>query len=122
EAHAHDAKVLEQFLEADVVVIGAPMYNFTIPTQLKAWIDRLLVAGKTFKYGANGAEGLVKGKTVIIAVARGGMYPPGAPAEHVETYLKAAFGFIGVDAQFVRADGIAMGPEARQKAIDGALA
>ena len=122
EAQAHNAKVLEQFLESDIVVIGAPMYNFNIPTQLKAWIDRLLVAGKTFQYGANGPEGLVKGKTVIIAVARGGVYQAGNPAEHVESYLKAAFGFIGVDAQFVRADGIAMGPEARQKALDGALA
>lgn len=122
EAQAHDSAVLNQFLESDVVVVGAPMYNFNIPTQLKSWIDRLLVAGKTFRYGPKGPEGLVKGKTVIVAVTRGGVYQAGGPAEHVETYLKAAFSFIGIDAQFVRADGIAMGPEAREKALAAAIA
>ena len=122
EAQAYDAEVLSQFLAADVVVVGAPMYNFNIPTQLKSWIDRLLVAGKTFRYGPNGPEGLVKGKTVIVAVSRGGLYQAGGPAEHVETYLKAAFNFIGVEPQFVRADGIALGPEARQKALETAIA
>jgi len=122
EAQADDAAVLHRFLQSDVVVVGAPMYNFNIPTQLKSWIDRLLVAGKTFRYGPNGPEGLVKGKTVIVAVSRGGVYQAGGPAEHVETYLKAAFNFIGVEPQFVRADGIAMGPEARQKGLDTALA
>ncbi|OYU87702.1 MAG: FMN-dependent NADH-azoreductase [Bradyrhizobiaceae bacterium PARB1] len=116
---------LDEFLAADIVVIGAPMYNFTIPTQLKAWIDRILVAGKTFKYGANGAEGLAGGKRVIIALSRGGFYgadTPAAAGEHLETYLRWVFGFIGVtNVEFIAADGIAVGPEMREKAVNGAL-
>ena len=69
--------VLDEFIAADTVVIGAPMYNFTLPTQLKAWIDRILVAGKTFRYAAKGPEGLAGGKRVIIALARGGFYDAG---------------------------------------------
>src|SRR5215475_4546693 len=91
--------VLEEFLAADIVVIGAPMYNFTIPSQLKAWIDRILVAGKTFRYGAKGPEGLAGNKRVIVAVSRGGYYGPGTPMaalEHLETYLRSVFAFIGV--------------------------
>jgi FMN-dependent NADH-azoreductase len=76
--------VLEEFLAADIVVIGAPMYNFTIPSQLKAWIDRILVAGKTFKYSAQGAEGLAGDKRLIIAIARGGFYGAGTPSAAVE--------------------------------------
>jgi len=117
--------VLEEFLAADIVVLGAPMYNFTIPSQLKAWIDRIVVAGKTFKYGAQGAEGLAGKKRVIIAVSRGGFYGPGTPAavgEHLETYLRWVFGFIGVaNPEFIPADGIQMGPEHREKALAGAL-
>lgn len=116
---------LDEFLAANVVVIGAPMYNFTIPTQLKAWIDRILVAGKTFKYGANGAEGLAGGKRVIIALSRGGFYDaetPYAAGEHLETYLRWVFGFIGVtNVEFIAADGIAVGPEMREKAVNSAL-
>lgn len=116
---------LDEFLAADIVVIGAPMYNFTIPTQIKAWIDRILVAGKTFKYGANGAEGLAGGKRVIIALSRGGFYgadTPAAAGEHLETYLRWVFGFIGVtNVEFIAADGIAVGPEMREKAVNGAL-
>jgi FMN-dependent NADH-azoreductase len=117
--------VLEEFLAADVVVLGAPMYNFTIPSQLKAWIDRILVAGKTFKYSAAGAEGLAGNKRVIIAISRGGFYGPGTPAavgEHLETYLRWVFGFIGVqNPEFISADGIQVGPEHREKALAGAL-
>ena len=117
--------VLEEFLAADIVVLGAPMYNFTIPSQLKAWIDRIVVAGKTFKYGAQGPEGLAGNKRVIIAVSRGGFYGPGTPAavgEHLETYLRWVFGFIGVaNPEFIPADGIQMGPEHREKALAGAL-
>jgi FMN-dependent NADH-azoreductase len=83
--------VLEEFLAADIVVLGAPMYNFTIPSQLKAWIDRILVAGKTFKYGAQGPEGLAGNKRMIVAISRGGFYGAGTPAavgEHLETYLR----------------------------------
>lgn len=112
---------LEEFLAADVVVIGAPMYNFAIPSQLKAWIDRLAVAGKTFRYTANGAEGLVGGKTVIIASTRGGLYGPDTPRaafDHQEPYLRAVFGFMGItDIQFVRAEGLNISPDAKQSAI-----
>lgn len=117
--------VLEEFLAADVIVIGAPMYNFTIPSQLKAWIDRILVAGKTFKYGPNGAEGLAGDKRVIVAISRGGFYgadTPAAAGEHLETYLRWVFGFIGIkDPEFISADGIQVGPDHREKAVSGAL-
>jgi FMN-dependent NADH-azoreductase len=114
---------LDEFLAADVVVIGAPMYNFTLPTQLKAWIDRILIAGKTFRYSATGPEGLAGGKRVIVAVSRGGFYgEANAAAEHVESYLKTVFGFIGVtDLTFIAADGIQVGPEHRERALKGAL-
>ncbi|MBV9462129.1 MAG: FMN-dependent NADH-azoreductase [Bradyrhizobium sp.] len=117
--------VLEEFLAADIVVLGAPMYNFTIPSQLKAWIDRIVVGGKTFKYGANGPEGLAGGKRVIVAISRGGHYgadTPMAALEHLETYLRGVFGFIGVtNLEFISADGIQLGPEHRDKALAGAL-
>jgi FMN-dependent NADH-azoreductase len=117
--------VLDEFLAADIVVLGAPMYNFTIPSQLKAWIDRVVIAGKTFKYGAQGPEGLAGNKRVIVAISRGGYYGPGTPAaafEHLETYLRGVFGFIGVaKLEFISADGIQVGPEHREKALAGAL-
>jgi FMN-dependent NADH-azoreductase len=115
--------VLDEFLAADTVVLGAPMYNFTIPSQLKAWIDRIVVAGKTFKYGAQGAEGLAGNKRLIIAVSRGGFYGAGTPAavgEHLETYLRWVFGFIGIaHPEFISADGIQAGQ--REKALADAL-
>jgi FMN-dependent NADH-azoreductase len=119
-----DTSVLDEFLAADTVVIGAPMYNFTLPTQLKAWLDRLLVAGTTFRYTESGPEGLVKGKRVIVALARGGFYGEGSPAaalEHLETYLRGAFNFVGVEPEFVAADGLAIGPEQREQSINDAL-
>jgi FMN-dependent NADH-azoreductase len=120
---SRDSQLLADFLAADVIVIGAPMYNFTISTQLKSWIDRIVVAGKTFRYGPTGPEGLVHGKRVIIAISRGGVYPQNAPFEHAESYLKVIFGFIGVtDLTFVRAEGLQMSPEHRQKGVDAALA
>lgn len=116
---------LEEFLAADIVVLGAPMYNFTIPSQLKAWIDRIVVGGKTFKYGPQGAEGLAGNKRIIIAISRGGFYGAGTPAavgEHLETYLRWVFGFIGVtNPEFILADGIQVGPEHREKALASAL-
>src|SRR5690349_4563902 len=118
--------VLDEFLAADVVVLGAPMYNFTIPSQLKAWIDRILVAGKTFKYGPQGAEGLAGNKRVIVAISRGGFYGPGTPAaalEHLESYLRGVFGFVGVTKlEFISADGVQVGPEHREKALADAMA
>ena len=112
-----DADVLEEFLAADTVVIGAPMYNFSVPSQLKAWIDRIAVAGKTFQYGANGPEGLAGDKRVIVAVSRGGFYEAGNSFEHVEAYLKPFFNFIGVEPEFVRAEGVAVGPEQRDAGL-----
>ena len=119
-----DTSVLDEFLAADAVVIGAPMYNFTLPTQLKAWIDRILIAGTTFRYTANGPEGLAGGKRVIIALARGGFYDANSPAaalEHLETYLRGVFNFIGIEPEFVVAEGLGISPEHRQTAIQQAL-
>lgn len=118
-AAAQANQIMDDFLAADVVVIGAPMYNFAISSQLKAWIDRILVAGKTFRYTANGPEGLVAGKRIIIASSRGGVYGKNSPAaamDFQEPYLRAAFAFIGIgEVEFVRAEGIAIGEE--QKAL-----
>jgi FMN-dependent NADH-azoreductase len=116
---------LDQLFAADIIVIGAPMYNFAIPTQLKAWIDRSLVAGKTFHYTATGPEGLLpKGKKVFIASSRGGFYGPDsptAPFDHQESYLRQALGFIGLtDITIIRAEGIAVSPESRETALTAA--
>ena len=112
---------LDELLAADIIVIGAPMYNFSIPSQLKAWIDRVVVAGKTFRYGANGAEGLLKNRKVFIASSRGNVYAPGSPAaalEHHESYLTGVLSFIGLtDVSIVRAEGLAFGPEAKEAAM-----
>lgn len=122
--NAVSEQLVSQFLAADVVVIGAPFYNFGIPTQLKAWIDRIAQPGRTFKYGANGPEGLAKGKTVIVASARGGIYSTSAAGqamEHQESYLQTVMGFFGVtDVRFVRAEGVAMGPDAKAQALTAA--
>ena len=121
---APDVAILDEFLAADIVVIGAPMYNFGIASQLKAWLDRLGVPGKTFRYSASGPEGLAGGKRVIVASARGGKYgadTPYAAFDHQETYLRALFQFIGVtDLTFIRAEGVAMGPDVRDAAIAAA--
>lgn len=118
------AKAMADFKAADILVVAAPMYNFGIPTQLKAWIDRIAVAGETFRYTANGPEGLAGGKTVYVISARGGLYgadTPNAMADHQETYLTSVFGFLGItDVRFVRAEGVAMGPDFRAKAIEQA--
>ena len=120
---ARNSRAMSDFLAADVIVIGAPMYNFAIPSQLKAWIDRIVVAGKTFRYTEAGPEGLAKGKRVLVAVSRGSVYAPGSPAEFAESYLKHVFGFIGVtDITFVRAEGLGISPEHRAKSLDTALA
>ena len=122
--NAISEKLVSQFLAADVIVVGAPMYNFTVPTQLKAWIDRVAQAGRTFTYTEKGPKGLAAGKTVIVASTRGGMYstnPALAALDHQESYLKTVFGFFGItDVQFVRAEGVAMGEEAKVKALGAA--
>lgn len=113
---------LQQFLDADVVVIGAPMYNFAIPSTLKAWIDRIAVAGRTFRYTENGPEGLAGGKRVIIASSRGGIHS-GAPTDFQEPYLRQIFAFLGIDdLEFVRAEGVAFSPQHRSDALARALA
>lgn len=123
---ARNAAVLQEFLDADVVVIGAPMYNFTIASQLKAWLDRILVAGRTFRYTANGPQGLAGGKKVIVASTRGGLYAPatpGAALDFQEPYLRAIFRFVGIDdVTVIRAEGVALGDGQRQAALDAALA
>jgi FMN-dependent NADH-azoreductase len=119
-----DTSVLDEFLAADTVVIGAPMYNFTLPTQLKAWIDRIVIAGTTFRYTENGPKGLAKGKRVIIGLARGGFYDQNSPAaalEHLETYLTGVFNFIGIEPEFVVADGLNISPEQREQSLKLAL-
>src|SRR5205807_8931250 len=93
---ARNATALEQFLAADGIVIGAPVHNFTIPTQLKAWIDRITVAGKTFRYTANGPEGLAGNKEVIVAAASGGVRAADAYGAFGGPYLKFLFGFLGI--------------------------
>lgn len=123
---ARSARALDEFLAADVIVIGAPMYNFGIPSQLKAWIDRIAQAGRTFKYTDKGPVGLAGGKTVIVASTRGGVYSTseaGNAMEHQESYLKTVFGFLGVtDVRFVRAEGVAMGDAAKGQALASAEA
>jgi FMN-dependent NADH-azoreductase len=113
-----------QFLAADVIVVGAPLYNFAIPTQLKSWIDRVAQVGRTFTYTDKGPVGLAGGKTVIVASARGGVYSTseaGNAMEHQESYLKTVFGFFGVtDVRFVRAEGLAMGDAAKAAALAAA--
>ena len=117
--------LLEELLAADVVVIGAPMYNFGISSQLKSWIDRIVVAGKTFRYTEQGVEGLAKGKQVTVASSRGGQYAEGPMAafDFQETYLRTVLGFIGISSiTFVRAEGVAISPEHKEKAVQAAKA
>ena len=123
-AAAADAeRVMQQFLDADIVVIGAPMYNFSVPSTLKAWIDRIAVAGTTFRYTESGPQGLAGGKRVIIASGRGGMYGDASPADFQEAYLRQVFGFLGVtDLEFVRAEGVAYSPQHRIDALAAAHA
>jgi FMN-dependent NADH-azoreductase len=109
-ARGQDPELLDQFIAADTVVIGAPMYNFSIPTQLKAWLDRLAVAGKSFRYTESGPEGLLGDKRVIVALASGGVYEEGSLFEHQKSYLKAFFNFVGIEPEFVSAFGVGMAP------------
>ena len=122
--NALSEQLVSQFLASDVIVVGAPLYNFTIPTQLKAWIDRLAQVGRTFKYTDQGAVGLATGKTVIVVSSRGGIYSAsegGQAMEHQESYLKVIFGFFGItDVRFVRAEGVAMGETPKAVAFSAA--
>ena len=113
--------LVTQFLAADVIVVGAPLYNFSIPSQLKSWIDRIAQVGRTFTYTETGPKGLAGGKTVIVASTRGGVYSTndwGRAAEHQESYLQTVFGFLGItDVRFVRAEGLAMGDAKKAEAL-----
>jgi FMN-dependent NADH-azoreductase len=114
-------RTLAQFMWADVVVIGAPMINFSIPSNLRAWIDRIAIAGKTFRYTEKGPEGLASGKRVIIASTRGGVYGDASPMDFQEAYLRQVFGFLGIeDIHVIRAEGLALSPESRAQAIAAA--
>ena len=114
-------RLLAQFLAADVVVLGAPFYNFSIPTQLKAWIDRIVQPGRTFRYTTDGPEGLAGGKVVVIASSRGGVYSGSEAArslDYQERYLETVLGFIGVtDVRVVRAEGLGLGADAKAAAL-----
>lgn len=122
--NALSEKLVSQFLASDVIVIGAPFYNFSIPTQLKSWIDRLAQPGRTFTYNETGPVGLATGKTVIVASTRGGAYSTsegGQAMEHQESYLKVVFGFFGItDVRIVRAEGLALGDAPKAAAMNAA--
>lgn len=121
---AVSAPILDALITADMVVIGAPMYNFGIASQLKAWFDHIIVTDKTFREDAEGVQGLMGGKRVIVAMSRGWIYTegPAAASEHAESHLRAMLSFIGIDDPvFVIADGTTLGKEQRQTAIDAAL-
>jgi FMN-dependent NADH-azoreductase len=117
--------ILNEFQAADVIVIGVPMYNFGTPSSLKSWIDRVARAGVTFKYGANGPEGLVTGKSVVLLSSRGGIYegtPWGPGLDHQEKHLQDFFGFLGIkDCTRIRAEGTNMGEDIKAKSVVQAL-
>ena len=122
EIAARSKKLVDELKAADVVVIGAPMYNFSVPSTLKAWIDHVAIAGQTFQYTATGPKGLLTGKAYL-ALSSGGIYSQGpfAPAEHLATYLTSILGFLGIsDVEIVRAEGVAYGPEQDKAAMAAA--
>lgn len=119
---ALDDALIEQVQGADVIVLGVPMYNFGVPVQLKTWLDAIARAGVTFRYTESGPEGLLKGKKVYVALARGGIYRD-TPADSQVPYLKTILGFLGMgDVEFVYAEGLAMGSEGVDKAFAAAQA
>ncbi|QQN73843.1 FMN-dependent NADH-azoreductase [Croceicoccus sp. YJ47] len=120
-AFGPEREVLDEFLASDIVIVGAPLYNFTIPSALKSWIDRLGVAGVTFKYDENGPVGLAGGRRVIVASAQGGQYGDEGATEHQESLLKTFFGFIGIDdLEIVRVDKVGFGEDVREAGIKAA--
>jgi len=119
---ALDDALIAQLQAADVIVLGVPMYNFGVPVQLKTWIDAIAKAGTTFRYTENGPEGLIKGKKVYVALARGGIYRD-TPADSQVPYLKAVLGFVGMtDVDFIYAEGLAMGADSADKGFAAAAA
>ena len=119
---ALDDALIAQVQASDVIVLGVPMYNFGVPVQLKTWIDAIARAGVTFRYTANGPEGLLKGKKVYVALARGGLYR-NTPADSQVPYLSSVLGFLGLtDIEFIYAEGLAMGADSAGKAFAEAVA
>ena len=115
-------KLIQELKDHDTIVIAAPMYNFSIPTQLKNWIDLIARAGVSFTYTENGPEGLITGKRAILITTRGGVHKD-SPADHVVPYLKTVLGFIGIeDVETVYGEALSMGPEATDKAMSEAKA
>ena len=122
EALQRSEQLTDELIAADVLVLAAPMYNFAIPSTLKAWLDHVLRAGKTFKYTETGPQGLLQGKRAFVLTARGGMYA-GSPLDHQEPYLRQALGFIGIDqVEFVHAEGLNMGEEQQRQGLSKAQA
>ncbi|ASW09910.1 FMN-dependent NADH-azoreductase [Rhizobium sp. 11515TR] len=122
--HARSDQLVRELMESNIIVIGAPMYNFSIASQLKAWIDRVIQPGKTFRYTENGPIGLIGGKTVVVASTRGGSYLSGplVSMDFQEGYLRTAFGFMGIkDVNFIRAENMSRGDIARTSSMDNAL-
>ncbi len=119
----HSDEAIKELMNADIIVLGAPMYNFGIPSTLKAWIDHIARAGITFKYTPDGPQGLVKGKKIYLAVATGGIYSSGQsiPYDFVVPYLKTFLGFIGItDISVIRAEGLAI-PDIQEQALKNAI-
>jgi FMN-dependent NADH-azoreductase len=118
---ALDDALIAEIQAADVLVLGVPMYNFGVPTQLKHWIDAIARANVTFRYTENGPEGLLKGKKVYVALARGGVYRD-TPSDVQVQYLKTILAFLGMnDVEFIYAEGLAMGPDAEKQGLDSAM-
>ncbi|TCQ81585.1 FMN-dependent NADH-azoreductase [Pseudomonas sp. JUb52] len=121
--HQLSEALVTEFLASDVLVIGAPMYNFSVPTQLKAWLDRIAQVNRTFKYTDRGPIGLTRDKYIVVVSARGGFYADGSfqDMDFQERYLRAFFAFLGVkDVEFVRAEGTSRGDAVRQAGIESA--
>lgn len=120
-ARALSDELIAELRAADTIVIGAPMYNFSIPTTLRSWFDHVLRAGETFSYSEAGPKGLLSGKKVIVVEARGGLYSegPAQATDFQEPYLRQLLGFIGLadDLTFIRAEKIGYGPDARDQAL-----
>jgi FMN-dependent NADH-azoreductase len=122
ETMSRSKALVDELKAADVVVVGSPMYNFTVPSTLKAWVDHVAIAGQTFSYTPEGPRGLLSGK-VYLVLSSGGVYSQGpfAAYDHLSTYLTAIFNFLGIlDVEVIRAEGIAYGPEQDQAAMASA--
>ena len=124
EAMSRSDALIDELVAADVVVIAAPMYNFGVPSALKAWIDHVARAGRTFRYTANGPEGLLKGKRAILVLSRGGVYTKGPMLrlEFQESYLRGVLGFLGIDdVRSIHIEGVAFGADVAEAAVNRAL-